>query len=190
MSGARVRQAGAAACAALVLLVGTGCGTDDDGGTDVDDPSSTSTAKATDELRSRPSYDEAGRGYQQLLTRVRAALAEVAPGVAWDTATPARGSETLCRAPFDDVEGARAANYATGGGGAIPDEDWPRAVRAVQEVVAPEGYGEPEVQADEPGRHAVSFYGPYREELLLTGQRSTSVTVLGGCFLGDGPSQG
>lgn len=119
-------------------------------------------------------------------SRPRGRGAALAPGVAWDTATPSRGSETLCRAPFDDVDGARSATYATGGGGAIPDEDGPRAVQAVRDVVEPESFGKYAVQEDRPGKHAVSFYGRDGDELLVTGERSTTLTTLGGCFLQDG----
>lgn len=168
---------------ALLLATGGCGGSDDKGGTDVDTP--------RDELAARPSYEQAERSYEELLPRVVAALARVAPDVAWETAPPVKGTTTQCRGELADVEGARRSDYGTGGAGAIPDDDWARAVTAVREVVEPEGFEEYAVIADEPGRHDVSFYGPHGAELVLNGRRSTVVTMYGGCFLtGDAAARG
>lgn len=182
------RRASPAALAVLValLLVLAGCGgsgggsggsggSDDQGGTDVD--------TSREQLAERPSYEQAERSYEELLPRVVAALARVAPDVAWETSPPVKGTTTACRGDLSDVEGARRSDYGTGGAGAIPDDDWSRAVTAVREVVEPEGFEKYAVVADEPGQHNVSFYGPHGAELVLNGRRSTTVTMYGGCFL-------
>jgi hypothetical protein len=154
------------------LMAGCGSPTKED---QVDDPQA--------EIAARPAWPEAETEYQRLLTDVRSRLAELAPEVAWDDTTPARTTESGCSGPLGTVDGATSRNYNTGGGGAIPDDDWDRVVEVVREVVEPEGYDRFAVIVDEPAQHSVSFYGPRDAELVVSGRQSTTISLRGGCFL-------
>lgn len=159
----RPRLALAAALAAG-LLAGCGQATPDEGET----------------MQQRPDLAAAEQEYHDLLAAMLDRLAELAPDVAWGEGTPATMGETICE--DDGVQDGRSRNYSTGGGGAIPDEDWARVPEVVAEVLEPAGFEEYAVIVDRPGQHSVSFYGPYGAELKISGQRSTTILLLGGCF--------
>lgn len=149
---------------AAALLVACGQGTPDEG---------------DDMETQRPTWTDAEPSYQELLVAVRTRLSEMAPAVEWDDQVP----EALTEASCDEVEGGTKRNYGTGGGGAIPDEDWGQVPEVVSEVVEPEGFEEFAVVVDEPGRHSISFYGPHGAELVVGAEQSTTVTLYGGCFV-------
>ena len=135
-------------------------------------------------LDSRRSEAEAKRDNLALLTEVREALSQVNPDLRWSTPEPAVDSGSLCKEPFDAVDGAGTLNLTAGGAfGAIPDADWPRAWAAVKEVAAKRGYGDEHTLKDEPGAHQMSVYDKDGSELSVGTGVNTVATIYGGCYL-------
>lgn len=165
---------------AAVVLSGCASGTGS-----ADDASAEGNGRTpVEQLLERPTAEQAEATYRQQLVRVRAALEELAPTVAWDGGPPQRTRDNACREPFSDVDGSGVFGYATGGGGAIPDEDWDRAITITGDVLETEGYDRVQVTFNKPGLHDVSFYGRYGSILTISGERSTGIDLLdSGCFL-------
>lgn len=157
-----------------------GCSNHDGGRTD---PTAKDDMTPTEQLIARPTAEEVAQTYSDQLVRIRSALRGLAPDVEWDNGAPVDAGGSGCAHPFDGVDGTTTASLVTGGAGAIPDEDWDRAVALTRRLLEPDGYDRTEVTVDRPGQHAASFFGPYGAEISLSGQRNTSIGVSGGCFL-------
>jgi len=169
-----------AVVAVLALL--PGCTRD--GGDAGTSPNTGDTVDARQLLDSRRSEAEAKRDNLALLTEVREALSQVNPALRWRTPEPAVDSGSLCKEPFDAVDGAGTLNLTAGGAfGAIPDADWPRAWAAVKEVAAKRGYGDEHTLKDEPGAHQMSVYDKDGSELSVGTGVNTVATIYGGCYL-------
>ena len=141
---------------------------------------------ARQQLESRRSEAEAQRDNLALLAEVRTALSAVNPSLAWRTPEPVVDSGSLCKEPFDQVEGAGTLNLTSGGAlGAISDADWPRAWAAVKEVAAKRGYGDEHTLKDEPGGHQMSVYDEDGSELSVGTGVNTVATIYGACYLKD-----
>ena len=139
---------------------------------------------ARQQLESRRSSAEAERDNLALLTEVRAALSEVAPALQWRTPAPTVESGSLCKKPFDGVEGATSQVLESGGAlGSIPDADWPRAWAAVKQVAAERGYGDEHTLKDEPGEHQMSLYDEDGAELSVGTGVNTVASIYGACHL-------
>lgn len=188
MTTRRVPARGAVPAILLALLL-AGCGTGGSvGGTTngADGRSSagkgTSGAAAT--LASRPTFEAAETDYLALLDEARQAVVATSPQVTF-AGVPTRADETLCKAPFDTVEGRRSGLYRIDGQGqgAISDDEWPAALAAVTTVARAHGFGEPKAIKDEPGEHQVAFYGRYDEELSFGTKVNTTLGIYGACFL-------
>ncbi|GGB74685.1 hypothetical protein N798_10255 [Knoellia flava TL1] len=183
---ARVATTAAAVVAVLALL--PGC-TGDAGGTGGTGGTGTTrttgdTVDARQQLDSRRSEAEAKRDNLALLAEVREALTKVNPALRWRTPEPAVESGSLCKKPFDAVDGAGTLNLTAGGAfGSIPDADWPRAWAAVKEVAAKRGYGDEHVLKDEPGGHQASVYDEDGSELSVGTGVNTTATIFGACYL-------
>lgn len=164
------------------LLVLSGCGSES---SEAGDPSAKGDGMTpTEQLLARPTTEQAVAMYKDQLVRVRAALKKLAPDVAWDDGPPLRTRDNSCREPFGDVDGTGVFGYATGGGGAIPDQDWDQAIKTTAAILEKEGYDRVQVNVNKPGQHDVSFYGQYGSILTISGQRSTSIELdESGCFL-------
>ncbi len=159
-----------AVAVAVVLALLTGCT-----GENVD---------ARQQLESRRSSAEAERDNLALLAEVREALSEVAPGLRWRDDAPTVKSGSLCKEPFDAVDGATAQVLESGGAfGPIPDADWPRAWAAVKEVAAKRGYGDEHTLKDAPGAHQVSLYDEDGSELSVGTGVNTVASIYGACYL-------
>lgn len=155
---------------AVVMALLTGCS-----GENVD---------ARQQLESRRSSAEAERDNLALLTEVRAALSEVAPALKWRTPAPTVESGSLCKQPFDAVDGATSQVLESGGAlGAIPDADWPRAWEAVKQVAAQRGYRDEHTLKDEPGEHQMSLYDEDGAELSVGTGVNTVASIYGACHL-------
>ncbi|PRY51623.1 putative LppA-like lipoprotein [Knoellia remsis] len=157
------------------------------------EPETTNAADARRQLEQRRTQAQAEQDNLALLAEVRAVLSEVNPDLKWRTPEPAVESGSLCKKPFDRVDGAGTAILTSGGAfGAISDADWPRAWAAVKAVAAKRGYGDENVLKDEPGGHQVSVYDKDGSELSVGTGVNTTATVYGACYLedpsADGPS--
>ena len=142
------------------------------------------TVDARQQLESRRSSAEAERDNLALLTEVRAALSEAAPALRWRTPAPAVESGSLCKKPFDTVEGATSQVLESGGAfGAIPDADWPRAWEAVKRVASARGYGDEHTLKDAPGEHQMSLYDDDGAELSVGTGVNTVASIYGACHL-------
>lgn len=142
------------------------------------------TMDARQQLDSRRSEAEAKADNLALLAEVREALSRVNPALRWRTPEPAVDSGSLCKKPFDAVDGAGTLNLTSGGAfGTIPDADWPRAWAAVKEVAAKRGYGDEHVLKDEPGGHQASVYDEDGSELSVGTDVNTVATIYGACYL-------
>lgn len=175
----RRHPASFAAALAAVILLG-GCSNNGGAGTD---PTAKDDMTPTEQLLARPTAEEAATMYKDQLIRVRAALKELAPDIAWSTQTPGDDGESACQDPFGQVDGSTTFGFATGGGGAIPDDDWEQAVQITRRVLEPDGYDRVTITVDKPGQHQVSFTGRYGAVLTIGSERSTDLSVAGGCFL-------
>ncbi len=139
---------------------------------------------ARQQLESRRSSAEAERDGLALLAEVRAALSEVAPSLQWRTPAPTVESGSLCKKPFDAVDGATSLVLESGGAlGSIPDADWPRAWEAVKQVAAKRGYGDEHTLKDEPGEHQMSLYDEDGAELSVGTGVNTVASIYGACHL-------
>jgi hypothetical protein len=139
---------------------------------------------ARQQLELRRSEAQAKRDNLSLLAEVREALSRVTPSLRWRTPEPVVDSGSLCKEPFDAVDGAGTLNLTSGGAlGAIPDADWPRAWEAVKEVAARRGYGDEHTLKDEPGGHQVSVYDEDGSELSVGTGVNTVATIYGACYL-------
>lgn len=169
-AGTRPLVALVSALAALAALTLTGCQ-----GADVD---------ARQQLEARRSAAEAQRDNLALLAEVRTALSEVTPSLRWRTEAPAVESGSLCKKPFDEVDGSTSQVLTSGGAfGAIPDADWARAWDAVKAVAAERGYGKEHVLLDKAGEHQASLYDEDGSELSVGTGTNTVASIYGGCYL-------
>lgn len=142
------------------------------------------TVDPQQQLDARRSGAEAERDNLALLTEVRVALSEVAPGLTWRTDAPVVESGSLCKKPFDGVDGATTQVLQSGGAfGAVPDADWPRAWEAVKKVASARGFGDENVLKDAAGEHQVSLYDKDGTELSVGTGVNTVATVYGACHL-------
>lgn len=138
----------------------------------------------TKQLLARPDADQAKAMYVDQLTRVREALEKIAPNVSWSEQPPTPSRQNLCATSEGETEDAISFGYSTGGGGAIPDEDWDQAVKAAMDVLRPGGFTKVNVLADNPGHHEVAFLGRYDSVITLSGDQSTVLSLTSsGCFL-------
>lgn len=181
MRTVRPRIAGCTVTAALVMVLSSACGGSDDLGRD---PSAKDDMTPTEQLLARPTTEQANETYKDQLVRVRDALAKLAPDVEWEKQRPEVSGGSSCGEPYDRVDGNSSADFLVLGAGAIPDEDWDQAIAVTAKVLAADGYDKSSVTVNKPGQHSASFYGPYGTEITIAGQRSTTIQLLGGCFLG------
>ncbi|KRE42313.1 hypothetical protein ASG74_07680 [Knoellia sp. Soil729] len=179
-------MAAATVAASLALLAGCTADTANTGNSgNTGSPADTGgNVDARQQLESRRSEAQAKRDNLSLLAEVREALSRVSPSLRWRTPEPAVESGSLCKEPFDAVDGAGTLNLTSGGAlGAIPDTDWPRAWEAVKEVAAKRGYGDEHTLKDEPGGHQMSVYDKDGSELSVGTGVNTVATIYGACYL-------
>jgi len=152
----------------------TGCG-GAKGGSDMDGRS---------ELEGRARYAEALAADLALLDELRVVLSAKAPGLSWKLPKSKLETETSCGEPeFEDLDGSVALLTAGGAKGAITDEEWPAAYKAFLDVAGRRGFGDPNVLADQPGKHVISIYDKEGAELSLGTEVGTTLSFYGACHL-------
>lgn len=103
------------------------------------------------ELQNRDSLEDTVAAYTTMESEIRAAVTAAVPSVVWVLEQPAGGAG--CRAPFDHINGKIAGLESWGAPGSIPDDAWPDALTATEQVAARYGFDSTQVIVDQPGRH-------------------------------------
>ena len=173
-----MRRALLAALAALTVL--TAC-TDSKPGASV---------TPEDQLRSRPTFQQASQDYIALLTEVTKAVTAISPTVTWPAAPPRQDGGSLCAKPFTDIAGAHSATFsfeeANGRRAlvkAIPDADWPRVKTTFVDIAKRHGFTTVTMDVDQPGRHEMTIADQYGATVEFGTIEGTSIGVFGACFL-------
>jgi hypothetical protein len=153
----------------------------------------TSGARMTleEQLRSRPTFEQAGRDYLAMLDEMRQALSALVPTLKWTPSRSTQDGTSACSAPFTDVPGSDRANYVAGTGeGNIPDQDWPRAAQALKDIARRHGFTtavgvvDSTAQPDRPAHRVLDIYDEHRDGSVEFGSLyNTTLTVYGACFL-------
>lgn len=138
-----------------------------------------------EELRARPSFEQASREYLAMLDEMRQALSTIVPTLEWKTPGATQDKATAgCHKPFGDVKGSTTGYYDTGGGrGGVPDEYWPQALQTVTEIAKRHGFTEVITVVDKPGHHVVDLYDNREATLQFLTEVNTIIGINGACFL-------
>ena len=137
-----------------------------------------------EQLRARPTFEQAEREYLAMLQEMRTALSAVVPALRWRRDTPRQSDRAACRPPFTDVRGADAGTYDSGDAfGAIPDADWLRARQAVTDIAARHGFTTLNELTAKPGNHVIDVIGSWGQTVQLGTAENTTLVVLGPCLL-------
>lgn len=137
------------------------------------------------QLRSRPSFEHAGREYIAMLDEMRRGLSEVVPSLTWRTAGAAEDlGKAGCREPFAGIDGSISGYYDTGAAlGGISDADWPRAVAVVTEIGKRYGFVTIVNLGNKPGNHVISVSDGRGAKIEFGSIVDTTLAVFGACFL-------
>ena len=142
-----------------------------------------------EQLRARPTFEQASQDYVALLTEITAAITAVSPTVKWP-GTPPQPGPSACAAPFTKVTGASQAEFdflsANGGStgvAAIPDADWPRVRTTFTDIAKKHGFTTVKLDIDKPGRHELTLGDQYGASVQLGTIEGTSLGLSGACFL-------
>lgn len=164
---------------AIVLLVvavlASGCGPQkaNDEGT---------TVAAEQNLRDKPSLEEAQAEYRTAVEAMSQRIADLTPGTTW-----AFSDQTPWLACSGDDVGtdAKHAYFAANFEQPIPDAAWSRALQIVTDGAATFGATELSTFKDEPGNHDVAIAGPDGVEFKLGTKKKASLTAQSDCRLSE-----
>jgi len=92
------------------------------------------------QLRARPSFEQASAGYVTMLLEMRAALTALVPDLHWVSSVPKVSGGSLCDVPFSKIDGAGTVSYTDHAEGAIPEAQWPQAWQQVITIAAKHGF--------------------------------------------------
>lgn len=137
------------------------------------------------ELKSRPTFEEASVTYIGILEEMRAEISRLAPTVRWRRSPATQTDESGCSRPFNGVPRATSGTFDTGGAvGGIPEDQWAAARDGLTAIAAQHGFTGVVVLRDVPGEHTVSFLDLLGAEIMVvTTSRHASLGLLGSCFL-------
>jgi hypothetical protein len=136
----------------------------------------TAAAKATETLKSLPSFEDTQTQVQGAISRITATASQLIPTITWET--PHEGSGDNCERPYEKTDGKRyflpdavATNVV------VSEPIWAKIQEAAKGVAAQLEATEMQVMKNEPGNHDVGFYGPtglfikvgYRGNLVVSG---------------------
>lgn len=138
---------------------------------------STEAAKALDELKSLPSFEETKLQVQAAMGEITAAAGKLIPSITWET--PHEGSSGDCRRrPYEQ---AGAQDYflpdEVAVGVPVSESEWAQILGAATKAAAKIGATDVKVIHDQPENHDVWFSGPagiyikigYRGNLVVSG---------------------
>ena len=142
-----------------------------------------------EQLRARPTFEQATAGYVTMLTEMRAALMPLSPDLRWKNPAPIIDGQGLCSAPFTKVPGAASIDYSNDALGRIPEDRWPDALQEITTIAARYRFGAPQTlsvpAASTPGalpRHVVYFHDPWGGNLSFMTEVNTILRVSSPCL--------
>jgi hypothetical protein len=141
------------------------------------------TTMATEQnLRDKPSFEEAQAEYRTALQAMAQRIAELTPGTSW-----AFSDQTPWLACSGDYIGtdAKHAYFSANFEQPIPDAVWSQALRIVTDGAAEFGASELSTFKDEPGDHDVAIAGPDGVEFKLGTKKKASLTAQSDCRLSE-----
>jgi hypothetical protein len=136
----------------------------------------TVAAKATETLKSLPSFEDTQTQVQAAITQITATASQLIPTITWET--PHEGSGDNCERPYEQTDGKRyflpdavATNVF------VSEPIWAKIQEAAKGVAAQLEATQMQVMKNEPGNHDVGFYGAtglfikvgYRGNLVVSG---------------------
>lgn len=138
-----------------------------------------------EQLRARPTFEQAGQNYITTLQEMQRTISTLVPGLTWAGPPPGlKSGGSFCEAPYTDVPGARSGDYLAGAGDKpFPDESWPQISTALTDIARRHGFTKVTMKVDQPGRHEVEIADQYGASVTFGSIGSTSVAVFGACFL-------
>ena len=137
---------------------------------------STEAARALNELKTLPSYEDTMAEVQAAIDEIVATTSKIAPTITWET--PEEGSSGNCEAPYEQTDGQRYfLPHHVGVGAQLSESDWAAILDATQHAAAKIGATGMQVMQDQPGFHDVWFSGPtgifikvsYKGNLVVSG---------------------
>jgi hypothetical protein len=144
-----------------------------------------------EQLRARPSFEQATADYLAMLDQMRTAISGIVPTLHWKTARSFQDGSAFCGEPFTDVPGTSTAAYDAGvGEGGIPDADWPRVEQAVIEIAKKHGFTTVTPLVSKTGDHVLDIHGPWGARLELGSEVNTVLGIFGACFLHENARNG
>jgi hypothetical protein len=137
-----------------------------------------------EELRSRPSYEQAGREYLVMLEAMRAEISAAVPSLRWKTEKSYEDETRAgCAEPYAGLNGTTGFFDTGDATGAVPDADWPAVVEIVTRIGAEHGFTQIVTLVDQPGHHVVNLYDGYESRIRMGTKVGTTLAVFGACFL-------
>ncbi len=136
----------------------------------------TAAAKATEVLKSLPSFEDTQTQVQAAITQITTTTSQLIPTITWET--PHEGSGDNCERPYEKTDGKRyflpdavAANVV------VSEGIWEKIQDTAKDAAAKLEATEMQVMKNQPGNHDVGFYGPtglfikvgYRGNLVVSG---------------------
>ncbi|WP_146901651.1 LppA family lipoprotein [Cellulomonas aerilata] len=125
----------------------------------------------------RPSIEVVEVEYTAMMERVQDALTTEYGVGPWSQ----HGREPVTGFLCDEVEGGSGIALNLGSAGPISDQDWPAALKAVQDIVGEHGFTELDTVIDEPGDHLVRLAKSDGGYVDFGTQLATALSLLTGC---------
>ncbi|WP_232315505.1 LppA family lipoprotein [Mycobacterium celatum] len=146
---------------------------------------STEAAKALEQLKALPSFEDTKTQVQAALNEITTAVSKIIPSITWETLD--EGSGGTCMRPYEQTGGKDyflpnevAENVA------VSEQDWAKILQIAKEAAAKLDATETQVMKDQPGNHDVGFYGPTGIFIKISYGGNLVVSGYTGCRLPHG----
>jgi Lipoprotein confined to pathogenic Mycobacterium len=163
---------------AAVTLAATGC--------HVEQPHaptpSTDNAKALDELKALPSFEDTQTQVQAAVDEISSAASAIVPTITWKDLHG--GATDKCERPYEQTGGKRYfLPDRVAAGVAVSEADWASILQAAKDAASKVGATNVQVMQDRPGNHDVSFSGATGLFIKVGYQGNLGISSYTGCRL-------
>lgn len=135
------------------------------------------------ELIQRPDIDQATARYEEMYTKVRAALSAAFPALKWQQTTQLAGAACGSEYPGLDGDGEARGLPNWMAEGNLPDAQWDEAVSIVRDVAHDYRFDAGQVVVNRPKDHEIDFHDQYQAELNFGTATNTTLLIRTGCHL-------